>query len=208
MKHIEYMNEHGDRILREIGVPEILAHAKLDDIDPIDWSEIGSILIKHRGLYLLGNTGRGKSHLAVAILRWSITEQLSKRSELESTNDSVKRIVKDHQFIDVSTYLHRIRETFSKDSKESESDLIDNLCNCKMLVLDDLGVSKSTEWANSVFDMIINFRYNTQKTRQTIVTSNLRLETLSDKYGDRIASRIAGMCDVFEVGGRDRRLHT
>ena len=206
MEHDEYITTHGNMLLRSIGVPETLAFAKPEDIDQVDWSNTMQVLNKGRGLYLMGNTGRGKSYLAAAILRWAITIQLLKRSELEPLNDAVNRIVKDYQFIDVSTYLHRIRETFSAGSKESESDLVDNLCNCKILVLDDLGISKPTEWANQVFDMVINFRYNTQKTRRTIITSNLPLATLSDRYGDRIASRIAGMCDVFEIGGTDRRL--
>ena len=76
--------------------------------------------------------------------------------------------------------------------------------NTPLLILDDLGAEKTTDWALQSLYIIINKRLSEEL--QTIITSNLSLDELRDKIGDRIASRIAGMCKIVKLTGRDRRL--
>ena len=73
-----------------------------------------------------------------------------------------------------------------------------------LLILDDLGVEKTTEWALQALYVVVNRRY--LDGRQTIITSNLTLDEVREKLGDRIASRIVGMCHPVRLTGRDRRL--
>jgi DNA replication protein DnaC len=82
--------------------------------------------------------------------------------------------------------------------------LIEKYAGKKCLILDDLGVEKTTEWSLQTLYTIIDRRYREEK--QTLITSNLTLDEIAEKVGDRIASRIAGMCKVVEIKGRDRRL--
>jgi len=73
-----------------------------------------------------------------------------------------------------------------------------------VLFLDDLGAEKMTDFVRQSLYAIINYRE--QHELPTIITSNYNLSNISGKIDDRIASRIAGMCEVIEIKGNDRRL--
>jgi DNA replication protein DnaC len=108
------------------------------------------------------------------------------------------------RMISVPDLLLEIRECFSGRTGDSESSLIEKYTGRKCLILDDLGPEKSSEWSIQTLYSIIDRRY--RDVRQTLVTSNLTLDEIAEKVGDRIASRIAGMCEVVEIKGKDRRL--
>jgi DNA replication protein DnaC len=74
----------------------------------------------------------------------------------------------------------------------------------RCLILDDLGTEKVSDWVLQSMYQIINARY--VQMRQTVITSNHSLEELRSRIGDRIPSRIAEMCEVFELRGKDRRV--
>ena len=97
-----------------------------------------------------------------------------------------------------------LRNTFKDKSEQSETEIINNLSEANILILDDLGAEKSSEFALQSLYVIIDQRYS--EIRPTIITSNLSLGEIAEKVGDRIASRIAGMCKVIELKGKDRRL--
>lgn len=105
-------------------------------------------------------------------------------------------------FITVPELLMKIRSCFSLD--KCEETIVNKYSNVPFLVLDDLGVEKGSEWALQTLYIIINNRYS--NCLQTVITSNFSIEEIGIKLGDRIASRIAGMCDVVELTGTDRRL--
>jgi DNA replication protein DnaC len=106
-------------------------------------------------------------------------------------------------FVAVPELLLSLRESYSKNDT-SEGEIISKYTEGSLLVLDDLGAEKSTEWSINILYIIIDRRYRDEK--KTIITSNLSLDELADKLDDRIASRIAGMCTVVPMGGADRRL--
>jgi len=108
------------------------------------------------------------------------------------------------KMISVPDLLLEIRECFSGRTGDSESSLIEKYTGRKCLILDDLGPEKSSEWSIQTLYSIIDRRY--RDVRQTLITSNLTLDEIAEKVGDRIASRIAGMCEVVEIKGKDRRL--
>jgi len=83
---------------------------------------------------------------------------------------------------------------------------IANLCAQDVLCLDDMGAEKTTEWVAETLYVIIDKWYRSEK-QGLIITSNLPLGDLSARFGDRLASRIAGMCTVVDFGGcKDGRL--
>lgn len=81
------------------------------------------------------------------------------------------------------------------------------LCDQDLLVIDDLGIAKGTEFMIEVLCEVLNKRF-LRGLNGLVVTSNLSLDDLAHKIGDdRLSSRIAGMCKTYELKGPDWRLN-
>lgn len=124
-------------------------------------------------LYLYGNCGSGKTHLSVAILR-----------ELYLLNTWLRM-----SFRSVSELLLQLRDSFHNDAQFSEYEIVENCTNPDILVLDDLGTEKTSEFSIATLYSIINSRLMDEK--PTIVTSNLSRKQFEEKVDGRIASRFA-----------------
>jgi DNA replication protein DnaC len=152
------------------------------------------------GYFLFGPCGVGKTHLAVGMMRHII---LQKSPDAYRIADIIRGIY-DAEFIPVTSLLLRIKKTFSPDAAESEGDVIDRVASRKLLVLDDLGTEKVTEWVLQTLYTIIDIR--SRERLQTIITSNFSLDEIKDRLSDRISSRIIGMCKVLPMVGDDKRI--
>jgi DNA replication protein DnaC len=146
-----------------------------------------------RGLLFVGPVGVGKTHLAVAILRTLVEE------------NGVKGV-----FCDFSDLLERIQATFSRANTDSADDVLAPYRDAELLVLDELGARRPTDWVRDVLYGLINTRYNRQ--RITIVTSNFSDmparagdETLEGRIGAMVRSRLYEMCDLVVLDGKDYR---
>jgi DNA replication protein DnaC len=146
-----------------------------------------------RGLLFVGPVGVGKTHLAVAILRTLVEE------------NGVKGV-----FCDFSDLLERIQATFSKGNPDSADDVLAPYRDAELLVLDELGARRPTDWVRDVLYGLINTRYNRQ--RITIVTSNYgdvagpnAEEPLEKRVGTMVRSRLYEMCDLVVLDGSDYR---
>jgi DNA replication protein DnaC len=150
-----------------------------------------------QGLLLAGDTGSGKTHLAVAALKAIID--------------------KGHQgiFFDYQNLLDRIRSSYDKTSGSGDREAYSSAMECGVLLLDDLGSHRVTEWVEDIVTSIITYRYNNRK--PLIVTTNLdpkgalayvtdggkevTKKSLPEAIGMRATSRLMEMCRYVNLFG-------
>jgi DNA replication protein DnaC len=180
---------------------------------PFDSPHLGKFW--NGGILLYGEVGSGKSTMAAHILHQILSQELYvprylealKSRTLENQQSSEYRILSKYQFVRLPLLLQMIKRSFSKDYEgPSEAELLDQCMLARFLVLDDLGVELTTDWAFQTLYLIVDERYGEE--RPTVFTSNFSLDKLDQKLNDlRLVSRIVGMCGehVYEIEGKDRR---
>ena len=139
------------------------------------------------GLFITGSVGSGKTHLVSAIIDYIARVY--------------KRKVDDLIFITSVNLLSRIK--FSFENKTTES-LLKKLEAADLLVIDDLGIEKSSDWTYEIFYKIIDSRYS--NLLPVIITSNLTDTELKEKMSERIVSRLYEMCKGIKLTGKDYRM--
>jgi DNA replication protein DnaC len=156
------------------------------------------------GLLIIGKIGVGKTHLAVGIMKELIL------------NRGVACL-----FYDYRELLKEIQNSYNESVKATELDVLRPVFEAEVLVLDELGAVKPTEWVWDTVSLILNTRYNDNRT--TIITTNFpdgapalsgsmslarsaaREETLGDRIGERMRSRLHEMCRIISMDGQDFR---
>lgn len=146
-----------------------------------------------RGLLLGGLPGVGKTHLAVAVLK-QVMEGSGARGLFYDTRD----------------LLRVIRSTYDPSIRTTELEILRPVMTADLLVLDDLGAEKTSEWVEETMNLIVNTRYNER--RLTIFTSNYLdipddtdSNSLVFRIGSRMRSRLHEMCEFIEMDGADYR---
>lgn len=138
------------------------------------------------GIVLRGNTGCGKTHLAIAIARQIPTEPIKMRGGWDVAPGSV--------FTTAPELLLKIRSAFRDDAKQSEEQLIEYYSGCELLILDDLGSEKTSEFAITTLYIILDRRI--RENLKTIITTNLLQSEIEATFGARIASRLSAMENI------------
>jgi DNA replication protein DnaC len=145
-----------------------------------------------RGLLLMGPCGVGKTHLAAGIIRGLVEKGVP------------------CLFYEFGALLKEIQESFNALAQTSEVNVLAPVLEAEVLVLDELGALKPTDWVRDTMMQIINTRYNDKKL--TIFTTNYqdgrrteRDETLEDRIGVRLRSRLYEMCKSVIIDGDDYR---
>jgi len=149
------------------------------------------------GYYFYGKVGTGKTDFSVSIIKNIIlnTEPVYEYGNFRLPENLCL-------FVSVPSMILDIRSAF-KSATADESELLRKYIKPDVLVLDDLGTEKVSEWVIQTLYLLINSRYEEEK--QTIITSNFSLVEIANGLGAKIASRISGMTKVIEVSGIDRR---
>ena len=163
--------------------------------------------LDNTGLLLIGSIGVGKTHLSVGIIKELI---LSKGIPC--------------LFYDYRELLKQIQNSYNDSVKATELEVLRPVFETEVLVLDELGAVKPTEWVWDTVSLILNTRYNDNRT--TIITTNYldesprdanrnsefaraqraaRGETLADRIGERMRSRLHEMCRIIRMDGADFR---
>jgi len=160
-----------------------------------------------KGLLLMGPSGVGKTHLAVAALK-----ELIKRGH-------------GGLFCDYRELLKEIQASYNPASESTEMGILEPIRTAEILVMDDLGASKPSAWVLDIIGLVLNARYNEK--RVTILTTNYLDETaaasepparlpsgqrvavkedaLADRIGARMRSRLFEMCRTVVMDAPDFR---
>lgn len=96
------------------------------------------------------------------------------------------------------------KSIFDKDSREAASGISDDIYGCDLLIIDDLGTELTNSFVSSQLFSCLNNRFLRKKS--TIITTNLSLAELRDRYSDRIFSRITSNYEVCKLTGKDIRM--
>lgn len=171
------------------------------------WAEKGIEKINQgTGLFIHGPVGTGKSHLVISMIFEIICsnpEKFARRREEWQFYPNPPEIK--FAFINVVDLLATIKGSFSGNECEREKadDLMHQVNGFELIVLDDIGAEKPTEWVEEQLYAIIDFRYRNQMT--TIFTTNCTVGQLENQIGSRSVSRIIDMTDGIKVDGPDYR---
>ena len=173
-----------------------LADYHVDEANRIAVKYAQNALKLNFGAYFFGDCGTGKTFLA------SIVAQEFLRAG--------KSVI----FVKVPALLSDIQATFDKKSNDKTEDLLERLETADLVVLDDFGMEKPTQWAGATLCKILDMRYDNERA-VTIITSNLSLEDLAWRLdnatdgdnlnGSRIADRCYENCKPILFKGKSRR---
>jgi len=212
------VQERAARRMSRASIPRRYEHCTLESYEtnfPSSHRSLGAALLRAKkfvesypletngtGLLLTGSIGVGKTHLAVGILQSLVSERGATGL-----------------FYDYRDLLKQVQNSYNAQVRETELEVLRPVFDAEVLVLDELGAAKPTDWVWDTVAHILNTRYNDRRT--TIITTNyanmaplvsvtgdggrLREETLGDRIGERMRSRLQEMCVVVEMQGQDFR---
>lgn len=134
-----------------------------------------------KGLMMFGSVGTGKTHASNCVANY-----------LMAHNKTVL-------VMNLGLYINKLQREWA----EAEKDVLDYVRNCDLLVIDDFGVEKASEFVRDKTFALIDTRYRTGK--RVIITTNLNIEDIKEKFGARISDRITEMCFQLPVLGESKR---
>jgi len=146
------------------------------------------------GLFIFGEPGSGKSYLSCAIL-YSLLPRLVRYESYQPGGIGGVSA----RWVYVPDLLIHLRSTYSRNSKSMEGAILNEYQNLSLLILDDVGAERETDWTQERLCVVIDRRLRDMK--QTVVTSNL---TVTEIHGrdPRLASRLSSLAQLRLDGDR------
>ncbi|HEY1525742.1 MAG TPA: ATP-binding protein [Candidatus Angelobacter sp.] len=222
-----FFTDRSERLLKAAQIPARYANCTLSNFDVVNTSlSIAVSDIQHfvqnyplekMGLLLVGHSGVGKTHLAVAAIQYLIREK------------GIACLFRDYREL-----LKEIQNSYNPSIQATELEILRPVLDTEVLLLDELGANfpSASEWIWETVSYIINYRYNEKKT--TIFTTNFpdapaynegeetafpdtssrekrqallatRVRTLGDRITNRMYSRLHEMCRIIRIQGNDFR---
>lgn len=199
-----WADRHTAQRLVDAGIPREYRNCTFDELKDFGNEKLRNAIkrakrfadqfpVVEKGLCMIGTAGIGKTHLAIATLRACILER-------GATG----------RYYDLRGLLKTIRGTYNPESKVPELTVLRPAMESDLVVLDDLGAEKPTDWVEETLGLVINERYSNG--RLTLITSNYEdtgdttnMESLMVRVGFRLHSRLHGMCEFLEWEGPDYR---
>jgi DNA replication protein DnaC len=198
-----WRDQVGHKRLVEANIPKRYQHCTLGNFTAYNESLERAVAQARRmadaypsiaaGLFLEGQPGVGKTHLAAAVLK-QVIQTTGARGVFYDTRD----------------LLRIIRSTYDPSIRTTELEILRPVMQADLLVLDDLGAEKTSEWVEETMNLIVNTRYNER--RVTIFTSNYAdipddtdPNALIFRIGHRMRSRLHEMCEFIVMDGADYR---
>lgn len=151
-------------------------------IDDVPDNILNKIKNDEHNLFLYGSCGTGKTYILQAL----------RKNYIANTKNIVYYNSTD------------LADKFRIEALENNQTLNKLLDFKGLIIIDDFGAEKYSEFIEASFYRLINNRWDNMK--PVIISSNFTISELAQRIGDRITSRIVGMCDVIEVGGVDKRI--
>jgi len=223
------MQDRATRVMERARIPKRYEHCDFESYvtdltDEKTWTDLHTISLKlaklltegfvsgypgnsQKGLLFMGPSGIGKTHLAVAALK-----ELIHRGHAGL-------------FCDYRELLKEIQASYNPASESTEMKILEPIRTVEILVLDDLGASKPSDWVRDIVGIVLNARYNENRT--TIITTNYldspategettrlpngkliaptREDALEQRIGSRMRSRLYEMCRTVEISAPDFR---
>lgn len=131
------------------------------------WEEVSE---RGAGLIFSGKAGTGKTHLACAIA------------------NAVIDTATPAKFVTVTGMMRAIKETYGKESTQSESEVLQKLSDVPLLVLDEAGMDYGTDFNKTLLFEVLNSRY--ENINPTIILTNLDATALKEYLGERVVDRM------------------
>jgi len=149
-------------------------------------------------IFYSDTVGTGKTYTSVTILNHYIMNTMKRIGNKCFNPDVVPAL-----FMDFAWYVDKIRHKFDVDYYD---ETIENMFDTKLLLLDDVGAGKMSDYAREQVSILINHRYN--KKLPTIVTSNFSLDELASRamLGERPITRLRENAYVVEMTNNNRRI--
>jgi DNA replication protein DnaC len=204
-----------ETILKRAGVPpryisHSFANFKLSDKTnkafevATEWSALKEP--KDRGFALIGAPGVGKTHLAVAAMKeiarlWAVERQENTNADVYY--DPKTMFERQMKFINVPIFMDELRDAIKYEESVAKDLWKFCLEEASVVVLDDFGKEKATDWVTERLYVLIEKRY--QNMRSTIVTSNRTLDELDDLGYGAAVSRLQETGRVVRIDAKDYR---
>lgn len=182
-------------LLERCGIPKRFQEAGLSHFsNPI--SEIGR---SGKSLFVTGPRGTGKTHFLCACLKHVILEEA--RSNDPEIFINPKKLPA--EFLPVPEFMLELRQSYEQSTPYTEAEVLRKYSRINLLVLDDLGAERVSDWSIQMLYLLLDRRNRDLK--QTMISSNLSLREIADNFDDRVASRIAEECQPVKFRGQDKR---